>query len=211
MRPIPAPSLALSSLQPHGETSTPTAENYPVATPYVLFLLPQGASRTGTSSTLDAVLRAARETGRLRLLRHRGSDDHLKSVQLGTVQWERLQTRLLSRLTAALREALEGRDEARAVQAVVGFVDAGSVAEAEQWIRVEWVAPRLGPRLRDTAGGGERDAFARVCAEVSHRPKLEPSTPGRRMPEHNRARAAGGFLAGGRCYAQLASDGIRAR
>jgi hypothetical protein len=116
---------------------------------------------------LDEVLRAARAIGRLRLLRQRGFDEQLRALQLNTAQWDSLQTRLLSRLTASLREALEARDQARVAQAVLGFVDAGCVAEGEQWIRTEWVAPRLGPRLQQAARGGERDAFARVCAEVS--------------------------------------------
>lgn len=155
-----APSLALPSpprrgIDPHG-----------------LARHPQGTRRTGTAADSDEVLRAAREMGRLRLLRQRGAEEQLRAVHLGTEQWERLQTRLLSRLTTALREALEARDEARVAQAVVGFVDAGSAAEAEQWIRLEWVAPRLGPRLQHAARGGERDAFARVCAEVSKNTKL---------------------------------------
>lgn len=130
------------------------------------FVFPAQVQTAQTLTNLDEILRAARAMGLLRLLRQRGAEQHLKAVQLSTEAWELVQRRLLSRLTASLRSALEAQDEESVVRTICGFVDAGSMAEAEQWIRLEWIAPRLTQRLRAVAQAGEREAFAKICKIV---------------------------------------------
>mmetsp|Transcript_46078 Transcript_46078/g.149694 ORF Transcript_46078/g.149694 Transcript_46078/m.149694 type:complete len:373 (-) Transcript_46078:281-1399(-) len=125
---------------------------------------PEGAE---AAEALDDLLRAAREMGRLRILRERGAEQKLRAVRPGLERWERVRKTLLHQLTDSLHAALVAGDEARAARVVLGFADADASAEATHWLRSEWVAPRLVPQLKGAvARGTERDALPRICAEV---------------------------------------------
>jgi len=64
---------------------------------------PEGA---GAAEALDDLLRAAREMGRLRILRERGAEQKLRAVRPGLERWERVRKTLLRQLTDSLHAAL---------------------------------------------------------------------------------------------------------
>mgnify|MGYP001982050994 CR=1 FL=1 len=109
----------------------------------------------------ECLLRAAQLSGRMRSLRHRGSQ--LAAVQASAYGWKHANELLLSQLCGSLGTALECDDRPQIIELMQAFTEAGFVHEAAEWIRAHWLAQRMLPKLESAAASADSIAFGSIC------------------------------------------------
>ena len=119
----------------------------------------------------ERLLRAGRELGRLEKLRASGAA--LVPVAAAAARADACRATLVEKSLSCLAAALHLGAKAEkpihtgpALDVLHGLADAGCADEVQRWVRSDWVAPTLGPKLRTAAEAPEAVAapLTGVCA-----------------------------------------------